>query len=85
MMRQLLQSVLWRTPLYDRIRRLRQERELRCWQRRGSSGLPPPAFKQRLVRATAERFALPVLIETGTFFGDMIAATRDAFDDVYSI
>ncbi len=86
MMRQLLRRVLFRTSLYDRIRRLRQQRELRFWERRGSSDLPPPpAFKQRLVRDTAERFSLRVLVETGTFFGDMIAATREAFDEIYSI
>ncbi len=46
---------------------------------------PPALFKQRTVRAYAERFGREVFVETGTFFGDMIFAVRDLFGTLYSI
>ena len=85
-MRRLLRTALWRTPLYDLIRRWRQRRELRLWRRRpGSSATPPAGFKQALVRELAEKFSLRVLVETGTALGDMVFAARNSFAEIYSI
>lgn len=83
--RELLRRAIWRTPLYDPIRGWRQGRELRAWERDGRRAPPPPRFKQRLVRVYGKRLGLEVLIETGTFWGDMVAGCRDAFAEIHSI
>ncbi len=49
---------------------------------------PKPAehtVKQATVRAYAKQFGCPVLIETGTFRGHMIAAMLDSFEEIHSI
>ncbi len=60
--------------------------EFLFWKLRGSPGPKVPHFvKQRTVRQYARQFKVQVLVETGTNFGQMIAATRDLFREVYSI
>lgn len=55
------------------------------WSRRGRP-IPPPHFvKQRCVLTYRKRFGLDVLIETGTFRGEMVRAVRSAFKEIYSI
>jgi hypothetical protein len=79
-----LEYLLRPTPLYALLRPLLQRMAMRDWER---TRLPPAphAIKRAAVRAYARGFSLSVLIETGTFFGDMIEAVRGDFREVYSI
>lgn len=45
----------------------------------------PHLVKQFVVREYARRYALRTLIETGTYYGEMVAAVRHDFDRIYSI
>ena len=45
----------------------------------------PPCLKQRCVLAYRRRFSLEIMIETGTYQGEMVRATRSAFECIYSI
>lgn len=48
--------------------------------------IPPlPSVKQRIVKKYAKNFSIRILIETGTYLGDMVEATRNVFDKIYSI
>lgn len=80
-----VRTLLRRSPLYEPLRALRHRRALRDWYRRGRQNPPPPRFKQRLVKEYARRFGLRVLIETGTYRGDMLYANRHTFDELHSI
>jgi hypothetical protein len=71
--------------LSRRLRFLRQWRAYRRWLRAGCPDPPPARYKQEVVRGHARRYSLKIMIETGTFLGDMIAATRGMFDGMYSI
>lgn len=53
--------------------------------RTGRSLPPPQAYKKAVVRHYAQTHALRNFIETGTYLGNMIAATKDLFDHTYSI
>ena len=46
---------------------------------------PPPAAKERVIREHAQTYGLDVLVETGTYVGDMVAAMAGDFRDIYSI
>jgi len=46
---------------------------------------PANAAKQRVVLEYARRGHLHVLVETGTYLGDMLAAARPSFRELYSI
>lgn len=63
----------------------RQQRELIEWEARGKPAPPPHIVKQRAIKRYAQKFNLKVLVETGTYLGDMVAAMKDDFDHVYSI
>ena len=84
-----LKQFIKRTPLYPPIEALRanfRRREaIREWRAMPAGVPPPPEFKHDTIIAYARRFRLCLLIETGTYFGDTIAATRTFFSEVYSI
>jgi hypothetical protein len=55
------------------------------WKRRGKPVPPPHLYKQQVVRNYADKYGLKILVETGTFYGDMIEAMKHCFDGIYSI
>ncbi len=62
-----------------------QRRRYRKWERAGKP-MPPPHFtKQLALKTFASRFRLGVLVETGTYQGDMVRALAGVFDRIYSI
>jgi hypothetical protein len=73
------------TFVYDIIRKNRQEKELKEWEKNGRPFPIPSMFKQGVIAEYAKIFSTTILIETGTFLGDMIAANKDNFDKIYSI
>ena len=71
--------------LYDLFNPLVKEVDLLTWDLRGRPYPPPGRLKQRTVIEYGRRFGLETFVETGTFLGDMVAATREAFKRIYSI
>lgn len=80
-----LRDILRQTPLYGPLRSSRLKRLHEEWIRKGRPDPPSHIFKQGVVKEYAVRHGLRVLVETGTYLGDMIYATRDAFDEMFSI
>jgi len=58
---------------------------IREWERNGSPSPPPHPLKQHNLRSIARRHGLKTLVETGTFYGDMIEALKQDFETIYSI
>jgi hypothetical protein len=67
--------------------RKQYQREKRDIDRYLLNPLPPPpaCLKRRTVREYGKRHNLRVLIETGTWCGDMVAYCRSSFSAIYSI
>ncbi|MEM9237813.1 MAG: hypothetical protein AAGB14_13640 [Verrucomicrobiota bacterium] len=63
----------------------KDKRAVAKWEAEGRPAPPPHAIKQRNIREYRERFGLEVLVETGTFKGDMVEAMRWDFRKVHSI
>ncbi|MCB9495805.1 MAG: hypothetical protein H6686_02855 [Fibrobacteria bacterium] len=85
----LLRSLIKRIPGYyaahDRKSAERQAREYEAWLQAGSP-VPPPHMAKRLVlQSLAKLHGLSILVETGTYYGEMIAALRDDFETIYTI
>jgi hypothetical protein len=84
-----LTRALRHTVMYHAVRRLvnsrRQAQELARWERQGSTGPVPHLLKQKVLLEYARAYDLRVFVETGTFYGDMVAAMKPHFDEVYSI
>jgi hypothetical protein len=58
---------------------------LRAWERQGRQGEIPHPIKRTAVLEYARRHSVRVLIETGTFRGEMLFACRHHFDALYSV
>jgi hypothetical protein len=71
--------------VYDGVRPALDSLENVAWEWRGRPNPPPPVVKQRVVREYGRRFGLHTLIETGTYLGEMVEGTRDAFSQIISI
>ncbi|MBC2744401.1 MAG: hypothetical protein HGJ93_15505 [Desulfosarcina sp.] len=88
-MKQLLKQIIKKIPLYYPLHnwevKRRQVKELVEWERKGKPLPPPHIVKQRTLQTYAKRFGLKILVETGTYCGDMVEAMKDSFDRIYSI
>ena len=91
-MRQAMRAV-WRrfaaTRIGEPIARLRAEwlarKAVAAWEAAGRPVPPPHAYKAHVVREYGRRFGVHVLVETGTYLGDMLEAARPGFAELYSI
>lgn len=85
----LLKTMLKRVPgyyaIYDALSTRRQEREYQDWINAGCPVPPPHLAKRKVLQELARKHDCRILVETGTYYGEMIAALRDSFDDIYTI
>jgi hypothetical protein len=72
-------------PLRNWVTSRRQRAELVAWEKNGKPMPPPHLIKQGALREYARRYGLRVLVETGTYYGDMVQAMKSEFDRIYSI
>jgi hypothetical protein len=61
------------------------EKEYDNWIKAGKPYSPPHIVKQKTIRSFQNKFNTNVLVETGTFMGEMIYAQRNIFKKIYSI
>jgi hypothetical protein len=78
-------GLLRRTPLRDVVAEVRRRRSLVAWERAGRPLPPPAAYKRAVVRGYGRAFGLRVLIESGTYRGEMVEAVRKHFAAIHSI
>jgi len=81
----LLKNIVKRTPIYPYYKRIKEERLISNWYKKGKPAPPPHFIKQGVVKEYAKKFSITILIETGTYLGEMISAVKDVFDEIYSI
>ena len=78
-------QLLRRTPFYGAYKRLGHHPDYWYWKLRGEPVRAPHLLKQRTVRDYARRYRLRALVETGTYYGEMVAAMRRHVERIYSI
>ena len=85
----LMEKIITKTPLYDSLRNLvirrRELKQLADWERNGRPIPPPHIVKQQTLKTFSKRYGLKILVETGTYYGDMVEAMKDVFNQLYSI
>jgi hypothetical protein len=74
-----------RMPFYGAYKSLSHYPDYWYWKLRSHPVRSPHLLKQRTVIEYADKFALRTLVETGTYYGEMVAAVKNHFDRVYSI
>ena len=77
--------MLQRTPVYGAYKAIGHYPDYWYWILRGRPVRSPHLLKQKVVREYAEKFGLKTLVETGTYYGEMVAAMRRRFEQIYSI
>ena len=77
--------LLQRTPLYGAYKAAGHYPDYWYWILRGRPQRSPHLLKQKVVRAYGEKFGLKTLVETGTYYGEMVAAMKSRFEHIYSI
>jgi len=85
----MIKRLIKKTQFYPLLRNLLQkriqEREMKRWERKGRFGPTPHIIKQNVLKAYSDKYGLNVLVETGTYFGDMVEAMKDCFVRICSI
>ena len=76
---------LQRTPVYGVYKKLGHHPDYWYWILRGRPARSPHLLKQKTVREYGEKFGLKTLVETGTYYGEMVAAMKSRFEHIYSI
>jgi hypothetical protein len=80
-----LRRLLKRTPFYGAYKSLGHYPDYWYWILRGRPERSPHLLKQNVVQDYGQRFRLRTLVETGTYYGEMVAAMKRNFDYIYSV
>lgn len=67
------------------LKTLHQKRQFDKWQVNGCPAPPPHLVKQMAIREYQQKYATKILVETGTYQGDMVEAQKKYFERVISI
>ena len=73
------------TPVYKMLKAHKEKQILETWKKQGKPYPPPHLVKQLVVKDCAQQFEIDTLVETGTYYGDMIWATINIFKTIVSI
>jgi hypothetical protein len=77
--------LLRRTPFYSTVKTLGHYPDYWYWILRGKPQRSPHLLKQKTVQEYGQKFGLRILVETGTYYGEMVSAMKTRFDAIYSI
>ena len=79
-----IKQVIKKTLPEDVIKLRRDLEARREWEKQGRPAPPPHIVKEELIRDYAKTFNTGILIETGTYLGDMVHAMRKTFSRIVS-
>lgn len=71
--------------IIETIKKFNDSRKIKKWKLAGSPIPTPHLVKQLAIKKYKHIYGYNILVETGTFRGDMVAAQRKNFEHIYSI
>jgi|SRR6188768_3721936 len=71
--------------LFKKKEIINHKEQLTEWEKNGKPLPPPHIVKQMAIEQYRRKFNTEILVETGTYLGDMVEAQRDHFKKIYSI
>ena len=75
-----LRQLVKDTALGLAAKRLKAADAVKTWREQGEPNPPPHLIKEQIVSAYQSTFKAQVLVETGTYMGDMLSTMRPFFD-----
>jgi len=79
-----IKQAIKRTLPADVLKLRRDLEARRTWEKQGRPSPPPHIVKEELIKNFAQTFNTPILIETGTYLGDMVYAMKKSFSRIIS-
>jgi len=67
------------------LKRRRERIKYQQWHKDGCPVPPPHMVKQMAIKEYRDKYGYEILVETGTFLGDMVEAQKKIFRKIYSI
>jgi hypothetical protein len=80
-----LRKLLQHSPFYSSYKSFFHYPDYLYWKLRPHPKRSPHLVKQRALLEYAKRFHLRILVETGTYYGEMVAALKNRFDRIESV
>lgn len=88
-MKQTIKEIIKKTAPYHLLKnwaiKRRSATQLAEWEKKGKPVPPPHIVKQRVLKEYSKKYGLRIMVETGTFYGEMVEAMKNNFDLIYSI
>ena len=75
---------MFRNP-FKKKELINHKEQLAEWEKNGKPLPPPHIVKQMAIEEYRKKFHAEILVETGTYLGDMVEAQRNRFKKIYSI
>lgn len=72
-------------PLRDCYLNYKYKKQLKNWEKNGRPLPTPHIVKQLAIKSYQKKYNVDILIETGTYLGDMVYAQRKLFKKIYTI
>lgn len=66
-------------------KKIKRNNRIKAWKKIGCPIPPPDSLKQFVVENYQKNFGYTILVETGTYLGDMVEAQKSNFKKIYSI
>lgn len=79
-----IKEIVRKSIPYEVLKFYRDRKALRTWEKIGRSSPPPHVVKETLIRDYARAFNTRIMVETGTYLGDMVYAMRKSFSRILS-
>lgn len=79
-----IKHALKRAIPHDVLKLGRDLEARRAWEKQGRPSPPPHIVKEELIKEYAKTFKTRILVETGTYLGDMVYAMRRSFSKILS-
>ena len=67
------------------LKKRRNKTQFHKWEKNGCPIPPPHIVKQMTITEYKDKYGYGVLVETGTFMGDMVEAQKKIFQKIFSI
>lgn len=80
-----IKTFIKNTFLFRAIDYYRQKIALLKWKNKNYPVPAPHAYKQKVIKNYAKNFKINTMVETGTYLGETVRATKYAFKKIYSI
>src|SRR4026207_1129184 len=75
----MLQSFFKKKPIIN------HEEQFLEWEKNGKPSPPPHIVKQKAIMEYQNKYGLEILVETGTYLGEMVEAQKNNFKKIFSI